>query len=71
MKKWTELVNKFSEDCKVIEENKELQMLLLCDSMRIGVIFKYFLIKFYFLVDKLECRFLSSKFPSRICNKCS
>ncbi|KAL7071147.1 hypothetical protein ACQ4LE_009358 [Meloidogyne hapla] len=37
MKKWTEFVNKFSEDCKVIEENKELQMLLLCDSMRIGL----------------------------------
>uniref|UniRef100_A0A914MXT3 INTS8 TPR repeats domain-containing protein n=1 Tax=Meloidogyne incognita TaxID=6306 RepID=A0A914MXT3_MELIC len=37
MKKWTEFVNKFSEDCKVIEENKELQMLLLCDLMRIGV----------------------------------
>ncbi|KAF7635507.1 hypothetical protein Mgra_00005046 [Meloidogyne graminicola] len=37
MKKWTEFVNKFSEDCKVIEENKDLQMLLLCDSMRIGL----------------------------------
>jgi len=49
MKKWTEFVNKFSEDCKVIEGNKELQMLLLCDSMRIGVIFKvFFCLKFLF-----------------------
>lgn len=37
LKKWMYMVEKFSEDCKAISENKELQLLLVFDSARLQI----------------------------------